>query len=314
MTIDSTAIVLRGPHQIGPERLRLTAPEADDVVIDISHSGISTGTEKLFWDGKMPPFPGMGYPLVPGYEAVGEVVESKSQSINVGDRVFVPGASCFGDVRGLFGGAASRLVTPAERVIKIDPSLKAQGALLALAATARHAIAGLDHQMPELIVGHGVLGRLLARLTIASGAPAPVVWDIDTDRMSGAQGYEVVHPDADPRRDYNCIFDVTGDASLLDTLIGRIAKGGEIVLAGFYADPLSFTFPMAFMKEARLRVAAEWMRDDMIATRELVDAGVLSLDGLITHTSAASDADAAYAKAFNDKNCLKMILEWGATA
>ena len=46
-------------------------------------------------------------------------------------------------------------------------------------------------------------------------------------------------------------------ASLIDTLIGRLAKGGEIALAGFYESPLSFAFPPAFMREARLRIAAE---------------------------------------------------------
>ena len=50
---------------------RLTA---DDVVVDIEYSGISTGTERLLWTGRMPAFPGMGYPLVPGYESVGRVV------------------------------------------------------------------------------------------------------------------------------------------------------------------------------------------------------------------------------------------------
>ncbi len=49
------------------------------------------------------------------------------------------------------------------------------------------------------------------------------------------------------------------------------------MLAGFYADPLSFAFPPAFMKEARIRVAAEWNRDDMLATRLLVEEGCLSL-------------------------------------
>ena len=44
----------------------------------------------------------------------------------------------------------------------------------------------------------------------------------------------------------------------LNKLIGRIAKGGEIVLAGFYTEAVSFAFPPAFMKEARLRIAAEW--------------------------------------------------------
>ena len=34
--------------------------------------------------------------------------------------VFVPGAKCFGEVRGLFGASASRLVVPAKRVMPID--------------------------------------------------------------------------------------------------------------------------------------------------------------------------------------------------
>ena len=33
-------------------------------------------TEKLLWNGTMPHFPGMGYPLVPGYESVGRVIEA----------------------------------------------------------------------------------------------------------------------------------------------------------------------------------------------------------------------------------------------
>ena len=45
------------------------------------------------------------------------------------------------------------------------------------------------------------------------------------------------------------------------------------MLAGFYTEPLSFAFPPAFMKEARLRIAAEWTPDDMVATRALVECG-----------------------------------------
>ena len=95
----TAAVILSGPRSLGLGTLELTAPGAGDVVVEISHSGISTGTEKLFWEGRMPPFPGMGYPLVPGYEAAGEIVEAPAgASVKVGDRVFVPGATCFGEV------------------------------------------------------------------------------------------------------------------------------------------------------------------------------------------------------------------------
>lgn len=305
------AVILQGPKELGVDTLGLKAPGPGDLVVEIAHSGISTGTEKLFWSGQMPPFPGMGYPLVPGYESAGEVVEAGSDTpYKPGDHVFVPGATCFEGARGLFGGAAATLVTAHDRVTRIDRGLGAEGALLALAATARHAMAGVDKAVPDLIVGHGVLGRLLARLTIAAGAPAPTVWEIDADRARGARGYPVLHPDQDTRRDYRSIYDASGNADLLNTLIGHIAKGGEIVLAGFYTQAISFAFPPAFMKEARFRVAAEWDRDDLLATRQLIEAGALSLADLITHRHAAAEASRAYETAFTDPACLKMILDW----
>ena len=290
----STAVLLKGPKDLMVDTLPLAQPGEGDLVVDIRYSGISTGTEKLFWSGQMPPFPGMGYPLVPGYEAAGEVVEAGPLTgYAPGDHVFVPGANCYDGAFGLFGGAASRVVTDAARVTRIDRELGAEGALLALAATARHSMAGLGKAVPDLIVGHGVLGRLLARLTIAAGAPAPTVWEVDPDRRGGATVYQVLFPEDDPRRDYGAIYDASGNAAILNDLVGRIAKGGEIVLAGFYSDALSFAFPPAFMKEARFRVAAEWTRDDLTATRALVESGALRLDGLITHQAAAADAPGA---------------------
>ena len=309
--MQTDAVLLSGPKTLTVEKLDLKDPDPGDLVVEIRHSGISTGTEKLFWSGQMPPFPGMGYPLVPGYEAAGEVVEAGHDTgYKPGDHVFVPGANCYEGAFGLFGGAAARVVTAADRVTRIDRGHGAQGALLALAATARHAMAGLDKSPPDLIVGHGVLGRLLARLTIAAGAPAPTVWEINEDRATGAEGYPVIHPDHDERRNYASIYDASGNGGLLNDLVGRLAKGGEIVLAGFYTAPLQFAFPPAFMKEARFRVAAEWARDDLAATRALVENGALSLQGLITHQATAANATDAYTTAFEDPACLKMILNW----
>ena len=309
------AVILSGPRHIVTGDLAISAPGPNDVVVQIRHSGISTGTEKLFWSGTMPPFPGMGYPLVPGYEAAGEVVEAGCDThYRPGDHVFVPGANCFEGAFGLFGGAAHTLVSDASRVTQIDPAHGAEGALLALAATARHAIAGFHRSPPDLIVGHGTLGRLLARLTLAAGAPAATVWETNPARRSGAEGYAVVNPEEDERRDYQAIYDASGATELLDTLVSRLARGGEIVLAGFYEQKVGFAFPPAFMKEARFRIAAEWTPEDLVATRTLVEAGALSLSGLITHRRSSAQAAGAYETAFNDPDCLKMILDWSACA
>ena len=316
LKVQTTAVILQGAKELGLETLGLVAPGPEDLVVEVAHSGISTGTEKLFWTGTMPPFPGMGYPLVPGYEAAGRVVEAGSDTgFRVGEAVFVPGANCFsGNVKGLFGGASRHLVTKAARVARIDSGMGAEGALLALAATARHALAGFNTALPDLIVGHGTLGRLLARLTLAAGAPAPTVWETNPDRRSGAIGYSVIAPEDDPRRDYRAIYDASGARGLLDQLVMRLQKGGEVVLAGFYTEPVAFAFPPAFMKEARFRIASEWAPEDLVATRALIESGALSLAGLITHTRPAHDAAAAYETAFTEASCLKMILDWKGQA
>ncbi len=311
--MQTVAVILEAPGSIALRDLALTATGPADVVVDIAWSGISAGTERLLWTGRMPDFPGMGYPLVPGYEAVGRIVEAGPDAqARIGEWVFVPGANCYQGARGLFGGSASRIVVPSARAIPVPEALGARGILCALAATAWHAIAG--HAAPDLIVGHGVLGRLLARLTLASGAPAPTVWESNPLRIDGADGYGVTTADADPRRDYRSIYDASGADGLTDTLIARLAKGGELVLAGFYAKPISFSFAPAFMREARLRVASEWAPGDMAATAAMIDSGALSFGGLVTDERPAADAPAAYAHAFEDPRCLKMVLDWSATA
>ncbi len=308
--MDAVAVILEAPEQLSLRSLALNEPTPTDIVVEIAWSGISTGTERLLWSGKMPEFPGMGYPLVPGYESVGRVVDAGADARGrIGEWVFVPGANCYQGAKGLFGGSASRVVLPGARAIPVAESLGANGVLVALAATAYHAIAG--HVLPDLIVGHGVLGRLLARIATATGA-APTVWETNDARADGADGYIVIHPDADDRRDYKAIYDASGDGALLDSLIGRLTRGGEVVLAGFYEKPLNFNFAPAFMREVKLRIAAEFLPSDLEAVTGMVASGALSLDGLVTHTRSAATATEAYPVAFNDPACLKMVLDWNA--
>ena len=319
--MNAQAVVFHHPRELSVQSLALPDLQEGQVEVAVDFSGISTGTERMLWDGSMPAFPGMGYPLVPGYETTGRVVRcGPAATLARGQTVFGPGASCFNGsgVRSLFGGAADRLVVQQSKVVPVTDSLGPQAVLLALAATAYHAVSGggavEPHTPPDLVIGHGVMGRLLARLTVAAGLPPPTVWETAPERQSGAQGYEVIHPDEDPRHDYRAIYDVSGDASLLDALIGRLRPGGEVVLAGFYRQQLQFAYAPAFMREARIRVAAEWKRPDLLAVDALVRSAQLSLDGLITHTEPCQRAPQAYETAFGDASCLKMILDWRANA
>lgn len=304
--MEALAVILEAPGRLSLRPLALNDVAATDVLVEVEWSGVSSGTEKLLWTGRMPAFPGMGYPLVPGYESIGRIVDAGAAvRPRIGEWVFVPGANCYKDAKGLFGGTAQRVVLPSARAMPVPESLGRDGILLALAATAHHAVAG---GAPDLIIGHGILGRLIARITMAMGAPAPTVWEVNPARRDSFD-YATIDPESEERRDYRCICDASGAGGILDTVMPRLAKGGEIVLAGFY-DRIDFAFPAAFMREARIRISAEFTPADVVSTTALVAGGALRLDGLISHVRPAREAVDAYPIAFGDPDCLKMVLDW----
>lgn len=319
-SMHTTAVVFDAPHALSVRDVELVPPTSADVVVETHWSGISSGTERLLWTGQMPPFPGLAYPLVPGYECVGRVSEAGSASgRDVGSLVYVSGSRAFTGVHGLFGGQAARIVAPGARTVVLDAALAERGTLLALAATAQHALTGgaptvSPDALPDLIIGHGALGRLLARLVILHGGPTPTVWESNPTRRNTDSPYVVIDPHDDPRRDYRRIVDASGAVSALDTAIERLARGGEICLAGFYHEPVRFAYPPAFLREIRLRIAAQWSETDLTMVAGLANAGALPLHDLISHTRAAADAHSAYTMAFDDPACLKMVLDWSNPA
>ena len=312
MGAKSTAVVFEQPGKMALRPVQLPEPHSTDCVVEVHWTGISTGTERLLWDGRMPPFPGLAYPLVPGYESVGRVVSSGDVAqLEVGQPVFVPGSRGFTDVHGLFGGAARSLVVPAERLVLLPSEMESKGVLLALAATACHALRRIeDLGAPELIIGHGALGRLVARACMARYQVTPTVWETSPERREGEHSYLVLDPAEDDRRDYQRVCDVSGSSTIIDQAVHHLTKGATVLLAGFYAAPIEFDFPAAFMREIDIRISAEWQPEDMQTALELVSGGDLSLSGIITHDHPYDSAETAYQQAFSDPRCLKMVLDW----
>tara|TARA_A100001015_G_scaffold318215_1_gene437395 strand:+ start:16645 stop:17607 length:963 start_codon:yes stop_codon:yes gene_type:complete len=305
------AVLIEKPGSISLNELEIDELADEDLMIDVEFSGISTGTERLLFEGRMPNFPGMGYPLVPGYESVGKVIATGSEvATKIGESVFVPGAQCFGKVRGLFGGACSKIVVPDSRVTKLKKLSCPEDTLLALAATAHHVFsAESKDSAPDLIVGHGALGRLLARISLIKGLN-PIVIEKSSHRRSGNFDYEVCKPEEVDGKKFSCVVDASGDISQLDFFVSLMAKRGELVLAGFYDQKISFAFVPTFMKEINFRVSAQWQPEDLRVVSQWYLEEILSLDNLITHQLSAEGARHAYETAFNNPSCLKMILDW----
>jgi bacteriochlorophyllide a dehydrogenase len=262
----------------------------------------------------MPHFPGMGYPLVPGYESVGRVVEAGPQPGGcAGERVFVPGARCFGDVRGLFGGAASRVVVPGARVMPVDERWGERAVLLALAATAlarggapaREPVAARPDRRPRR-------ARPAARAPRRVGGRAPpTVWERDARAARVPRATPWSAPRRRPRRDYRASTTSAATPALLDTLIAAPGAGRRDRAGRLLQRAAQLLLPARLHARGAHPRRRRMARADLLASRADRSTGALSLDGLITHReSAAGDA---YRTPSSDPACLKMVLDWRRT-
>jgi 3-hydroxyethyl bacteriochlorophyllide a dehydrogenase len=308
------AVVLEAPEQLVLSQLALDPAGDADLVVDIDFSGISTGTEKLLWTGRMPTFPGMGYPLVPGYESVGRVVAAGPQGAASGWRpVFVPGARCFGPVRGLFGGAASRLVVGDERVYNIDPAWAKRRCCWLWRPRRTTRCRGVANAtpswQPDLIIGHGVLGRLLARLTVAAGLPPPTVWETNATRAEGDFGYAVIHPETDTRRDYRAIYDVSGDVRILDTVMPAWPRGAKSCWPAFTPSRCHSTSRRPSCAKPPSVPLPNGSAPTCWPSRNWPSPARCAWTASSPTRSVPERPD-AYRTAFGDAACLKMVLDW----
>jgi 2-desacetyl-2-hydroxyethyl bacteriochlorophyllide A dehydrogenase len=246
----------------GAERLELVerpdpAPGAGELLIAPTAVGIC-GTDREIFEGSLVYFrEGWAkYPIVPGHEWVGEVVE-----VGAGVEGFAPGDQVTGEtplgcgrcprcVAGDYhlcalrtetgilnrdGAMASRMVFPA-RAAHHAGGIPARAAALiepttvALNGVRRGSVGGRT----VLVVGTGTIGLLVAQCAIAEGAASVVVADTRADRLELAATLGFAEADGD---DYDVVLLCAGGAPALDLALRTVRPGGSVVVLGLSGLP-----------------------------------------------------------------------------
>jgi 3-hydroxyethyl bacteriochlorophyllide a dehydrogenase len=315
--MNARAVVFEEAGRVDLRAVELRACAPDEIVVDTSYSSISSGTERLLFNGKLPGMPHLRYPLVPGYEAAGTVVSfgSEVEGFAVGDHVFVGGSMCYADVAAAFGGQSSRTIKRAAQVVPLHGIPLAHAPLLALAATSLHGVRRLGDVAGQrvAVLGMGAVGRLAASFLRAAGAHVVAV-DPSAKRLAGAAADEKIDVSSAPleellKEPVQHAIEATGIASEIARCARVMQLGGKIVLLSYY-DALETPFMDLFVKEATMLVSREWVFDDLLAARDAAASGAVELGALAEHVVPIEQFAAAYDTAFNDPSILKVVLQW----
>ncbi|PJF46747.1 MAG: chlorophyll synthesis pathway protein BchC [Chloroflexi bacterium] len=323
------AIVIPAAHTVELREVELKPLGADDVLVQTTLTSISAGTERMLLRGVMP-HPMLQFPVVPGYETVGQVIEAGANARAwLGKRVYVGGSYGFVGVNPAFGGQSAYIVTPQSHLTDLQSLTDEQGVLLALAATALHGVdvafgAGQacgGEAAPEVwVLGQGVVGQLAARFAKARGARVTVsdkvpsrlrlaVADVKLLAEDGALKAEDGSAVAALDKTCAILIDATGKMEAIAPRLMNVQKGGRVVLLGYY-ERIDLPYMPAFLRELTFAVSKEWAPGDLARARDAIAAGQVEVRSLITHRLPADDAPRAFDLAFNDPDCVKITLTW----
>jgi 3-hydroxyethyl bacteriochlorophyllide a dehydrogenase len=277
----------------------------------------------MLLDGRMP-HPALSFPVVPGYETVGQIIKvgSKVSQDLLGQWVYVGGARCFNGVNPAWGGQSQYISAEAKRVVTLNGVRPDVGVLLALGATALHGatVAQIKRSDRVLVLGQGIVGQLVARLAKRAGANQVIVMDRVDVRLEAAQADQKINVSQESLEEalgpgggnINVIIEATGSMPALSSALPMLADNGRIVLLGYY-DHIDIPFAPLFMREARILVAREWAfgpDGDLPKIRDILANNEIDVSTLLTHRVPIERIQAAYRLALEDSSCLKVVLEW----
>ena len=313
------AIVFRGVRQIELCEVSLKPISSTDVLVETYWSSISTGTEKMAYNGLIPSWPFI-FPFIPGYETVGkikEVGDHVNQSL-IGKFAYVAGSFGYEGVNAAFGGASEYIVCPVESITVLDSLENPEcGIALPLGATALHIVDLAQVKNKKvLVLGQGAVGILAVELAKHLGSTLVAATDTQKNRLNYSTADLKVNAETDDvsaalaGHEFDVLIDSTGVMSAIDTGL-RFLKFHGVVLLGGYYQRINIDYSQAFQKELSFIAAKQWAKGDLERVRELLAQHKLNAERIFTHKhTVEDDISSAYLQAFNDPDCLKMILLW----
>ncbi len=317
------AIVFSGVRQIELAEVTLKPVSSTDVLVETWWSSISTGTEKMAYNGLIPSPPFI-FPFIPGYETVGKIIEvgdHVNQSL-IGKFAYVAGSFGYEGVNAAFGGASEYIVCPVESITVLDGIENPQcGIALPLGATALHIVDLAEVENKKvLILGQGAVGILCAELAKLMGAKLVAVTEPNPNRLNCSSADLKVNPETEDvaaalaGHEFDVLIDSTGIMSAIDTGLRFLKFHGVVVFGGYY-QRMNIDYSQAFQKELSFIAAKQWAKGDLERVKELIGKRQLHAGKIFTHHHQVEESiTEAYLQAFSDPDCLKMILFWKADA
>ena len=336
------AIVLEQPGVF--KKIEKDAPQnpgPKEVQLKIRKLGVC-GTDLHAYNGKQPFF---NYPRILGHEIAAEVVAlgegvthlkigdlcSVNPGINrIEDQAVRRGKTNCGTSLSLIGvhedGAMQEFINhPADLVFPANELTLDQIAMIEPLAIGSHAVERADIKPEDivLIIGAGPIGIGTVAMALLKAAKV-LVLDMNDNRLDYIKKH---YPSVsciklnDTVTDSllnllngdlpTVILDATGNKTSMEKCLEYIAPSGTIVYIGLFIGDISFHDPLFHRKEITIKSSRNAVEADFTKLIRLLKAGLVSIDGYVTHRLPFETLDETFTSLYNpEAGVIKAIIEF----
>lgn len=324
------AVVFTGPNQVSFQEVNCPEPGTGDVVVNITHSWISNGTEGSYLrgeriEGDTPWRPGdpTPFPVAAGYQKVGIVdwVGSEVNDLVPGDSVFVS-VSKIDNMFEPRGGHVSPSVSGRGAAIKIPPGLDPvaySGLVLTQVGYNCGERPRIQAGEPAVVVGDGLVGQWAGQMLASRGAEVIMIGRHEDRLAHFKQGETMLENqggwvEAIKERFPDGIqvgVDTVGSLVVMDQLRDSMRRFAHLVSAGFYGTEDCMALQPPRYKELSIDLVSGATPDRLEQTMDLVANGTLETLPLITHRFPVAEAAKAW-ELIETKSepVMGVVLEW----
>jgi 2-desacetyl-2-hydroxyethyl bacteriochlorophyllide A dehydrogenase len=336
------AIILEEPGKFQKVEIdKPQSPLAHEVLLKIKRLGVC-GTDLHAYNGKQPFFT---YPRILGHEIAAEVVEIGTgvTHLKIGDLCAVMpydnevedqavrrGKTNCGTFLRVFGvhkdGAMQEFkIFPAHLVMPANELTLDQIAMIEPLAIGSHAVERADIKPEDivLIIGAGPIGIGTVAMALLKAAKV-LVLDMNQNRLNFiSQKFPSVetiqlndHVEDTLKERLNgdlptVILDATGNKASMEKCLEYIAQSGTIVYIGLFIGDITFHDPLFHRKEVTLKSSRNAVATDFEKLIRLLKAGLVSIDGLVTHRLPFEALDQNFTKLYlPEEQVIKAIIEF----
>ncbi|AAM72430.1 MAG TPA: alcohol dehydrogenase [Chlorobaculum sp.] len=314
---EAQALVFLKANKLKLQSVKYVANRPRDILVRTIASTITPGLDRLLLTNKPVSHKVLAYPVMPGSETIGQVMQVGPEvtSVKEGDFVYAFKGDCWVGIDPYYGCHAEVIPTSEENVLALGRKPIHRDLLTGLVGYVLSAMekVALDPSMRVLLLGLGSVGLMVSEYLHYRG-----IRHVDAlenfplrGQLSHAEniGIEIVDFTDDFNDRYDLVIETTGRILMVEKVMRLLKPKAKVLLMGSY-EVLGYDYRLIQHKEPVIVCSSVTDKQHLIEAKALLETEAFETEKFFTNVFPVSQYELAYRIALDSKEAIKTVISW----